>query len=347
MVTSRNVAIASLLLLGACARGGFEPAASADRSSADRLVGLDRPRSERSPGDIASTELAGGDLAFADAPSRETAPKDLAPGADKPAPPLGSFGVPTKLVALSSAQADDDPSLTEDQLEIYFASHRSGGPGIENIWRSTRGSITAAWAAPQPVAALNSTSQDCTPRVSLDGLTLHFASLRSGNFEVYVSTRASRTAAWNAPALVPALASSADDYGGSLSQNGLALAFYSARGGDHDLYLAKRTSPTTPWGAPVEVSELSTPSEEGGPQLDPSERVLFFFSTRPGGKGDRDLWMASRPGPTGPFGAPTPIVELNTPEEESDLWISPDLRTIYFGSRRGGNLDLDLYMATR
>jgi Tol biopolymer transport system component len=146
---------------------------------------------------------------------------------------------------------------------------------------------------------------------------------------------------------VPALASTGADYGGSLSSSGLTLAFYSNRGGDLDLYLAKRSSTGSPWGTPTEVSELSTPSEEGGPQLDPTERVLFFFSTRPGGKGDRDLWMATRTSSNAPFGAPTPIVELNTAAEESDLWISPDLRTIYFGSCRGGNLDLDLYMATR
>lgn len=316
-----RVTIALLALSGACVRGGYEVPAQrvhGDLASADRW-----------PRELAQGEQAdlGTDLPHADAA------------------PLGAFGVPVTLAALNSAAADDDPSLTGDQLEIYFASYRPGGPGPENLYRSTRSTTASEWSAPELVAELNSTSYDCTPRVSLDGLSLRFASMRSGNFELYVSTRASRSSLWGPPALEPALASGADDYGGSLSESGLTLAFYSDRGGDHDLYLATRATLSSPWGAPVELSELSTAFEEGGPQLDATEKVIFFFSTRPGGKGDRDLWTATRASPTGLFGAPTPIVELNTADEESDLWISPDLRTLYFGGR--GTTDLDLYRATR
>lgn len=320
-----RVTVATLVLVGACSRGGFDDRRRGDLSGVDQARG-DGPAVERA-GDVPRADLASVDRSH-----------DLAP--------LGAFGAPVKLAALSSSEADDDPSLTEDQLEIYFASHRPGGPASENIYRSTRASLSAPWAPPELVAELNSTSRSCTPRVSLDGLTLYFTSQRTGDLSLHVSTRSSRSDPWSAPKLVPALDSTADEYGGTLTTNGLAIAFYSDRGGDHDLYLSVRASLAAPWGPPVELSELSTADEEGGPQLDPSQRIIYFFSNRPGGKGSRDLWMATRSNTSAPFGAPVPIVELNTPGEESDLWISPDLRAIYFGSTAGG-MDLNLHMASR
>ncbi len=346
MATVRGVV--ALLALGplACTRAGYEaPPAGLDQ----RLErgAHDRARAD-GPADRGRTDGPGAaDLARRDQSPHDQSPHDQSPHDQALKPdtaPLGAFSAPVKLTALNSAASDDDPSLTGDELEIYFASYRAGGPGPENIYRSTRSGPSAAWSPPQLVAELNSTSLDCTPRVSLDGLTITFASARSGSFELYVSTRATRSAPWSAPQPLASLGSSADDYGGSLSPSGLTLVFYSDRGGDLDLYVSKRATTGAAWGAPAELSELSTPHEEGGPQLDATEKVLFFFSTRPGGKGGRDLWMATRSSPGALFGTPTPILELNTAGEESDLWISTDLRRIYFGS---GSTDLDLHVATR
>ncbi len=57
----------------------------------------------------------------------------------------------------------------------------------------------AGWAVPNFEAALNSTAADTGPNLSFDGLTLHFASFRSSNWEIYSSTRLAPGAPWSPP----------------------------------------------------------------------------------------------------------------------------------------------------
>ncbi|MFN0088750.1 MAG: hypothetical protein ACKVWR_00550 [Acidimicrobiales bacterium] len=56
--------------------------------------------------------------------------------------------------------------------------------------------------------------------------------------------------------------------------------------------------------------DLNTASLEGCPSESPDGLHLYFASNRPGGLGGVDIWMASRPHPDAPFGAP---VNLGAP----------------------------------
>jgi hypothetical protein len=98
----------------------------------------------------------------------------------------GSFGAPTLVAALSSANDDAMPNVRKDGLEVVFASNRPGGQGAFDIWSSTRTSVFADWAAPVNLGtAVNGPGAETRPSLSWKADRLYFG--RSG--EIFVSTR--------------------------------------------------------------------------------------------------------------------------------------------------------------
>ncbi len=49
---------------------------------------------------------------------------------------------------------------------------------------------------------------------------------------------------------------------------------------------------------------------------------------------------ASRPTRADPFGSPTALTELNSPQSDQDLTILPDMRYVVFSSARSGSSEL-------
>jgi Tol biopolymer transport system component len=105
------------------------------------------------------------------------------------------------------------------------------------------------------------------------------------------------------------------------------------RAGTLDIFLAQRGSPTATWDVPVRVDEVSSTSSEGNPMLASSQLTIYFDSNR---NGDGELFVATRTSASATFGTPAPIAETSTPFDETDPWISPDGRTLYFTSNRDG-----------
>src|SRR5689334_18078295 len=68
---------------------------------------------------------------------------------------------------------DDDPTLPSDMLEMYFNRNT-------DIYVTTRADLASAWATPTLVTQLSSASAETTPEISYDGLTIWFASDRTG-----------------------------------------------------------------------------------------------------------------------------------------------------------------------
>jgi hypothetical protein len=56
-------------------------------------------------------------------------------------------------------------------------------------------------------------------------------------------------------------------------------------------------------------SELNTPALDGCPIQSPDGLSLFMASNRPGGRGGLDIWVATRPNTSAPWGAPTNLGE--------------------------------------
>lgn len=102
----------------------------------------------------------------------------------------GSFQPPTRVAELSTASNEGRPYIRHDGLEIYFNSNRPGGPGLADIWVSTRAATTDAWSTPQLVPVVSTAANEITPVLSWDATTLFFASNRAGNTgDIFYSTR--------------------------------------------------------------------------------------------------------------------------------------------------------------
>src|SRR5262245_48718825 len=125
---------------------------------------------------------------------------DAAPEPDAPPAPDAPIDVdalpwqpPTRVIlVLPAAGAVDDPTLTDDRLELYFNFQA-------DIFVATRASVGAPWSAPVRVAELSSTANETTPEITGDGLTIYFASDRVGTLggeDIWIATRRARGQAW-------------------------------------------------------------------------------------------------------------------------------------------------------
>jgi hypothetical protein len=251
-------------------------------------------------------------------------------------PSADPFGTPSEITELTDPDADQqDPTLTRDELELYFTRSVAGAPG--DIWRSTRALVGDPWLAPQRVAELSSDSNDSTPEVSADGLTLYFASDRPDAIasQLWRSQRASRTSAWATPVRNTNPVPGTRDLSPSLDDSGLWLAFGSVRASSSgfDLYLTSRTAPSDPWAAVQVLDSLNSSSDDFDPALFLGATRIIFNSLR---NDAGDLFQAARSSTSDPFGAPTAVTELNSSKSEGDPWVSADGRRIYFASRRSG-----------
>jgi hypothetical protein len=259
------------------------------------------------------------------------------------APPLGPFGAASPVDEINSAADDDDPTFTEDMLELYFNSTRGSST---DIWRSTRLSPDDPWGPPVEVAELNSIESDSNPIVSPDGLTLWQCSRRdTAPFEIYVSTRTSRSAAWSTPEIVPEVNSTAGDYPGAVTADGLTFFFSSSRSGgagSTDAYFATRPTTDQAWGGVSPLGGINTSSDETALWLPPNGLLIYFDSDRSGQSAD--LYRAQRTNGQSAFSAVEPVSELNTPDTEADPWLSVDTRYIMFVR---GTPPRDIYHATR
>ena len=112
--------------------------------------------------------------------------------------------------------------------------------------------------------------------------------------------------------------------------------------------MSTRKSTDDPFGKPVNLDPpVNTEFREGFPTLSSDSLTLLFYSNRPNGQGDSDLWMSTRKSVDDPFGNPVnlgPVV--NTSNWEGSPELSPDCLTLYFSSNRpNGQGEICLWMA--
>ncbi|MFN0246864.1 MAG: TolB family protein [Kofleriaceae bacterium] len=201
------------------------------------------------------------------------------------------------------------------------------------------------------VAGLDTANDEGNPSLSADELTIYLFSNRqspgTADLDAYVATRATRDAAFGALGAITAINTTADERGGSLSTDGLALFFHSSRTGEHDLYVSTRPNLAAPFGAPTSLGAgVNTADHDQTPSISADGQVLYFTRT-PAAGGASSIYRASA-GPTG-FTNATAITELSASAASSvQPTLSADGLTIYFSSdRTGGAGSLDVWVATR
>jgi hypothetical protein len=181
---------------------------------------------------------------------------------------------------------------------------------------------------------------DEVPSFTADGLSLYFDSWREGGFgamDLWMTTSTTSYGDWEAPVnLGAAVNSDAEDWSPSISADGLELYFASNRPegfGAYDLWVTTRATTADAWGPAVHLdAPFNTPQDDCWPGLSPDGLVLFFTSSRPGGFGAWDLYMARRATRSDPWGAPTNLglmVNISA-EGQGGPKVSFDGSTLYF-----------------
>ena len=257
---------------------------------------------------------------------------------------------------------EQGPSLSNDELSLYFGSDRPGGFGGFDIWVSRRACTDCPWEAPVNLGlVINSAFDETGPGMSIDGHLLFFRSTRPGGQglgDICLSQRANPKDdfGWGAPVglghdVNTAAAEAGPEYLQSAEDGAGNLYFNRAPpGGTADLYYASITRDGETRGPAVLISELSDPvATDQGPTLRSDGREIFFFSTRPGGVGGADLWTSTRRSVHDPWSTPVNLgLPLNSPASEQQPSLSGDGRTLVFASSRSGGFGgTDIWMSTR
>jgi hypothetical protein len=266
-------------------------------------------------------------------------------GFDPLAPPeLGPFGEALPIPGVNSTSEDDDPTLSADGLEMYFASDRTGALGAEDVWVATRTSLDAPWSDPVPVPNLNSTAIDKGPGLARDGLNLFFVSDRGATKpEMYFATRADRASAWGAPQRIAEL-SLATGVGTPAVDGARMVLRVTEADGTTDLYASEFGGGL--WSPPVAISELETPENESGPELMPGGQRIYFDSDNPAGLGGIDIYVADVDPATGKFLPAQQLEGIASAAIENDAALSSDERVLVFARRTPAG-DHDLFEARR
>ena len=155
---------------------------------------------------------------------------------------------------VNKSSYDDAACISQDGLELYFCSDRTGGIGSFDIWVSTRAAKNDPWGEAINLGqVVNSSARDACPCLSADGRLLLFSGIdyrapfRPGGFgsdDMWMSTRATIFDPWSTPVnLGPIVNSSSGEDEPRLSADGSTLYFSSNRPGGYgeqwgDIYQA-------------------------------------------------------------------------------------------------------------
>jgi Tol biopolymer transport system component len=116
--------------------------------------------------------------------------------------------------------------------------------------------------------------------------------------------------------------------------------FFSVLNGSEENIVTATRSAAGVYSAPIQVLNVNSGGFDGSPALSADGLDLYFFSTRPGGPGGRDLWLASRASASATFSFPTPIENVSSTALEGGPRIRADGLALRFVSTRGGSADI-------
>jgi WD40-like Beta Propeller Repeat len=279
------------------------------------------------------------------------------------APNYSDWSTPVNLgPTINTTSSETGPALSKDGLSLYFESNRPGGSGGGDIWVSQRDSVDDDWGAPLNLGAtINTAALESVPAFSRDGHWMFFTSDRPGGFgagDVWGSWRPQThdDFGWQAPINLGAGVNTASNEAApSYFENDDAgppqLFFTSNRPGGlgaGDLYTSELHADGT-WGAATSIPELNSSGNDARPSIRHDGLEIFFISTRAGGVGGEDLWVATRNTVDAPWSTPVNLgAPVDTSAPESRPYLSSDGETLIFSAiRPGGFGAVDLWMTTR
>jgi hypothetical protein len=192
-------------------------------------------------------------------------------------------------------------------------------------------------------------------RLSPDELTIYFSSNRfagSGfdSTNLMVAKRSLRTSTFGAPTLLPSVNDDNNDYGPTVTGDGLTLFFTRETAGEGALFRSTRALVADPFGVATVVHMRNSPVQVSGAFLTENGSTVYF--TERNGAID-SIRRAARPPIGSSVSGDVTVTELNTLGSNRTPVLSPDEMTIYFSSNRpsatkdGSIDDYDVWVAKR
>ena len=236
---------------------------------------------------------------------------------------------------VNSSGFDGSPTVSADETELLFTSDRGGQ---QDIFLATRARKTDPWSPTMNAGPLvnDPRADDFSLRLSNDGLTLYFASVRRGGFgaaDIYVTTRASRQTAWgpaqNAGAVVNTTAFEAFPTP-TADETTLYFERSTTVGSDDaDIWMTSRATRADRWGEPARVDALNSSRAEFSPSISVDGRTIYFATSR---RGHVEVWTSTKTRDGAAWTPAQPLGEaLNVPRSLTLApFISSDQRTLYF-----------------
>ncbi len=215
------------------------------------------------------------------------------------------WGTPVNVGStINSANNEWAPSISADGLSLYFSSDRPGGYGTDDIWVTTRPTVSDPWGEPVNLGPLvNGWDHDGAQYISPDGLELYFVRGLVG--DLWLTKRATTNDDWGEPVKLGPIINSdyTEEFYPAISADGLLLFFSSgyirperARPGGlgaSDLWVTRRATKDDDWGTPVNIGPpVNSPAGDACPSISGDGFTLYFCSARPGGIGGWDIWQA-------------------------------------------------------
>lgn len=257
-------------------------------------------------------------------------------------PPMGDWSAPTSIEALpGSSKALNTPgvdgcvTLSRDGLTIYFNSNRDGS---QDIFRAVRDSRDAGFGAPEKLpATINTDADEFCPTATING-RLYFSRNRTGDPGDLYRTRERQDGEWDEPETLgdgintPLMEEAADFFE---DEGGASVMVFSRRalnGTGGKLYQSVNGAAATRMGGGV-----SSGGSDNRPSVTRDGLTIYFDSTRPGGLGGPDLYVASRASTADDFGPATALTALNSPAFDARPELSFDGSELFFSSSRTGS----------
>jgi OOP family OmpA-OmpF porin len=177
---------------------------------------------------------------------------------------------------------------------------------------------------------------------SHDGLEFYFSAARPGGYgqnDIWISKREILNSPWQEPVnLGSNVNSPAGELEPSISGDGLEL--YLGCWADYILRVCTHPTKDAPWSSPVKIGppvcsvepalEIGS-NDAWAPDISADGLSLYFSSTRVGGYGGTDIWVATRNTTADPWGEPVNLgPNVNTDSDDWSPCISTDGLTLVF-----------------
>ena len=271
------------------------------------------------------------------------------------------WGTPVNLgPTINSSLWEHCPSISADGLTLFFDLDIPG-----DLMVTRRATKDDDWG--EPVNLGHSASDHFASDISADGSTLYFMSDRPGGYgildlwQVPILSELTEVGkadfTFGTPTnLGPIVNGASVNTSPSISADGLELYFSSDRSGGYggtDIWVTTRATTEDDWGEPVNIGPVvNSAAAENNASISADGLALYFCDwgdPRPGGLGETDIWVTTRPTKNDEWGEPVNLgPTVNSSAYEATPEISSDGLELYFESDRPGGYGLDdIYVTTR